>query len=134
MTTPDDNPTFRTLPASALAVVIEPRPTVADTVADCLRSRGYDVRVASSHSGAAASVIEREPVHILIAAVPAPGDDRSGAYLARARATHPGMAIVIMLSDPDEPAENAPLTAIRLVKPFDKAALARSIDAACAIA
>lgn len=119
---------------SSLAVVIEPRPTVADAVADCLRARGYDVLVATSHSDAAASVIQRERVDFLAAAVPAPGEDRSGAYLANARLKNPGMAIVIMLSDPSEPAEGAPLTAIRLIKPFDRADLTRAIEHAHAAA
>lgn len=114
----------------SFAVVIEPRPTVADTVADCLRRDGYEVMVTSTHVGAAASVITHERVDFLVAAVPAPGEDRSGAYLAEARAKNPGMGIVIMLSDPEEPTEDAPLTAIRLVKPFDRAELERAIKQA----
>ncbi|WP_043695931.1 hypothetical protein [Luteibacter sp. 9133] len=120
--------------SSSLAVVIEPRSTVADAVADCLRARGYDVLIATSHSGAAASVILRERVDFLAAAVPAPGEDRSGAYLADARLKNPGMAIVIMLSDPSEPTEDAPLTAIRLIKPFNRDDLTRAIEHAHAVA
>jgi hypothetical protein len=122
------------LTSSSLAVVIEPRATVADTVADCLRMRGYDVLVATTHIGAAASVIEREQVDFLAAAVPAPGEDRSGAYLADARVKNPGMAIVIMLSDPEEPTEDAPLIAIRLTKPFSRDELDRAIDQAHLVA
>lgn len=114
-----------------LAVVIEPHPIVADTVADCLRDHGYDVLCVPTHLGAAAVVIDRERVDFLAAAVPAPGEDRSGAYLAVARLKNPGMAIVVMLSDPDEPTEDAPLTAARLIKPFDRQALNRAIDEAC---
>lgn len=123
-----------TLIPSWLAVVIEPRATVADTVAECLRARGYDVLVAATHIGAASSVIERHHVDFLAAAVPAPGKDRSGAYLAEARVKNPGMAIVVMLSDPNEPTEDAPLTAIRLVKPFSRNDLIRAIDDAHAVA
>ncbi|MEX1826869.1 hypothetical protein [Luteibacter sp. CQ10] len=115
---------------SLFAAVIEPHAIVADAVADFLRARGYDVLVATTHTGAAASVIARERVEFLIAAVPAPGEDRSGAYLAKARLKNPGMAIVIMLSDPDEPTEDAPLTAVRLLKPFDLEQLTRAIDQA----
>lgn len=124
----------RMLISNALAMVIEPRPIVADAVADCLRVRGYDVLVAPTHGGAAASVIARERVDFLVAAVPAPGEDRSGAYLAEARLKNAGMAIVIMLSDPQEPTEDAPLTAIRLIKPFDRAELERALAQASAIA
>lgn len=119
---------------SSLAVVIEPRAIVADAVADCLRVRGYDVLVAATHTGAAASVIARERVDFLVAAVPAPGEDRSGAYLAQARLKNPGMAIVIMLSDPDEPTEDAPMTAVRLIKPFDRDQLTRAVEQARAVA
>ncbi|UPG88210.1 hypothetical protein L2Y96_12350 [Luteibacter aegosomaticola] len=113
-----------------LAVVIEPHPIVADTVADCLRERGFDVLSVPTHFGAAARVIEHERVDFLAAAVPAPGEDRSGAYLAVARLKNPGMAILVMLSDPDESTEDAPLTAARLVKPFDRQALTHAIDEA----
>ncbi|MEX1826859.1 hypothetical protein [Luteibacter sp. CQ10] len=101
-----------------IAVVIEPRPTLADTVADALRRRGYEVLVASTHTGGAKAVLADAQVDFLVAAVPAPGEDRSGAYLAAARERHPPMKTVVMLSDPDEDAKDAPLGAIKLVKPF----------------
>ena len=117
-----------------LAVVIEPRLSLAETVADALRVRGYEVMVAANHVGAAAQVIARDHVHFLVAAVPAPGEDRSGAYLAVAREKNPGLAVVAMLSDPTEPAEEAPATAVKIVKPFSRTQLENAIDLALELA
>lgn len=113
-----------------IAVVVEPRPMLADTVADALRKRGYDVLVASTHSGGAKAVLADAQVDFLVAAIPAPGEDRSGAYLADARARNPAMKTVVMLSDPDEDATDAPLGAIKLVKPFTLEALESALDQA----
>ncbi|WP_285402427.1 hypothetical protein [Luteibacter sp. ME-Dv--P-043b] len=113
-----------------IAVVIEPRATLADTVADALRKRGYEVYVASTHSGGAKAVIADAQVDFLIAAVPAPGEDRSGAYLADARARNTALKTVVMLSDPLEDATDAPLGAIKLVKPFTVNILEEAIEQA----
>lgn len=113
-----------------IAVVIEPRPMLADTVADALRTRGYEVLVASTHSGGAKTVLADAQVDFLVAAIPAPGEDRSGAYLADVRAQNPAMKTVVMLSDPEEDASEAPIGAIKLVKPFTVDELNEALDQA----
>lgn len=113
-----------------IAVVIEPRPMLADTVADALRTRGYEVLVASTHSGGAKAVLADAQVAFLVAAIPAPGEDRSGAYLADVRAKNPQMKTVVMLSDPEEDASEAPIGAIKLVKPFTIDELNEALDQA----
>jgi DNA-binding NtrC family response regulator len=112
------------------AVVIEPRSSLADTAAEVLRHRGYETLTASTHASAAGLVEHLAHVDFLAASVPAPGEDRTGAYLEKAREKNPSMAIVIMLSDPDERAEDAPLDAVRLTKPFGLEALESAIDRA----
>jgi DNA-binding response OmpR family regulator len=119
-----------THPLPPIAVVIEPHATLADTVADALRKRGYEVYVASTHSGGAKAVLANAQVDFLIAAVPAPGEDRSGAYLADARARNTALKTVVMLSDPLEDATDAPLGAIKLLKPFTVEALEEAINQA----
>lgn len=124
------------MPANALplAVVIEQSACLAETIADCLALRGFRCVVAATHVGAAAQILEEARVDFLVAAVPAPGEDRSGAYLARARRANPGMPIVIMLSDPGEPAEDAPASAVRLCKPFDRTTMDEAVDRAAVFA
>ena len=117
-----------------LAVVIEPRSPLAGTLAEALHARGFEVVVASTHVGAARLVASQDKVDFLIAAVPAPGEDRSGAYLEDARNKNPSLAVVIMLSDPNESAVDAPANAVRLVKPFDLRQLAQAIDEATSAA
>lgn len=116
-----------------IAIIIEPRATLADTIADALRKRGFDVMVAATHSGGAQAALDQAVVDFLIAAVPAPGEDRSGAYLADARTLNPDLKTVVMLSDPDEDGHEAPLGAIRLVKPFERAELEEAIAQALAV-
>lgn len=116
-----------------IAVVIEPGATLADTVADALRRRGYDVFVAATHSSGAKAIVADARVDFLVAAIPAPGEDRSGAYLAEARVRNPHLKTVIMLSDPDEDATDAPLGAIKLVKPFTVEELEDTLDQASKI-
>lgn len=113
-----------------LAVVIEPHPPLADAVADVLRVKGLDVLIAATHIGAADLVIEREEVHFLAAAVPAAGEDRAGAYLAEARRKNPGLAVLVMLSDPTEDTAGAPGTAVTILKPFSRSELDRAITRA----
>ncbi|KAG9613507.1 hypothetical protein KCV01_g1162, partial [Aureobasidium melanogenum] len=120
-------------PLLPIALVIEPRSILADTVADVLRKRGFDVFVASTHSGGAKAAIAQAYVDVLVAAVPAPGEDRSGAYLAEARERNPQLKTVIMLSDPEEDATDAPLGAIKLIKPFTVEELEEALDHAHAI-
>ena len=119
-------------PADSLpiAMIIEPRAMLADTVADAVRIRGYEVFVAATHSGGARAVIADAQVALLVAAVPAPGEDRTGAYLADARVRNPALKTVVMLSDPEEDALEAPLGSIRLVKPFTVEALNEALDQA----
>jgi hypothetical protein len=116
-----------------LAIIIEPRATLADTIADALRARRFEVMVASTHAGGAKAALDHAVVDFLIAAVPAPGEDRTGAYLAHARDLNPDLKTVVMLSDPDEDAVEAPLGAIRLVKPFERAELEEAIAQALAV-
>jgi hypothetical protein len=59
--------------------------------------------------------------------VPAPGESHSGAYLDEARKKNPGLAVVIMLSDPHENIDDAPPGAVQLIKPFDRAQLDAAI-------
>ncbi|QWT20768.1 hypothetical protein KPL74_01870 [Bacillus sp. NP157] len=113
-----------------LAVVIEPRSSLAGTIAEVLRHRGYETVTASTHASAAGLVEHLAHVDFLAAAVPAPGEDRTGAYLEKAREKNPGMAIVIMLSDPDERAEDAPPDVVRIIKPFGLEVLESAIDLA----
>jgi DNA-binding response OmpR family regulator len=113
-----------------LAVVIEPRSPLAGTLAEALHGRGFEVVVASTHSGAARLVLSQDKVDFLIAAVPAPGEDHAGAYLEEARMKNPTLAVVIMLSDPNEVTDGAPAAAVRLVKPFDMNQLSHAIDEA----
>jgi len=113
-----------------LAVIIEPRSPLAGTLAEVLHARGFEVVVASTHAGAAGLVVAQDKVDFLIAAIPAPGEDRSGAFLEEARKKNPALGVVIMLSDPHESTEGAPATAVRLIKPFDTHQLAHAIDEA----
>lgn len=120
--------TTSTLPP--IAIVVEPRATLADTVADALRSRGFEVLVAATHVGGAQSALDHAQVDVLIAAVPAPGEDRTGAYLAHARALNPSLRTIVMLSDPAEDAPEAPQDAQRLIKPFTVIELEEALDQA----
>lgn len=113
-----------------IAMIIEPRAMLADTVADALRVRGYDVFVAATHSGGARAVLANAQVDLLVAAIPAAGEDRSGSYLADARARNPALKTVVMLSDPEEDATDAPVGAIRLLKPFTVEQLEEALDKA----
>jgi DNA-binding response OmpR family regulator len=110
-----------------LAVIIEPRSELAGTLAEALHTKGFEVMLASTHAGAANLVVAQARVDFLIAAVPAPGEEHSGAYLEAARARNPDLAVVIMLSDPNEKIDDAPAAAVRLFKPFDRAQLEAAI-------
>lgn len=101
---------------------------LADTLADALRSRGFEVLVAATHVGGAQSALDYAQVDVLIAAVPAPGDDRTGAYLAHARALNPSLRTIVMLSDPAEDVPEAPPDARRLIKPFTVIQLEEALD------
>ncbi|UPG92777.1 hypothetical protein [Luteibacter aegosomatissinici] len=116
-----------------IAIIVEPSTTLADTVADALRQRGFEVFVAATHSGGAHSALAHAVVDFLIAAVPAPGEDRTGAYLALARERNPALRTVVMLSDPDEDATEAPIGAIKLTKPFTVTELDEAIEQALAV-
>lgn len=113
-----------------IAVVIEPHAVLADTVADALRRRGHEVLVAATHTGGAKAVIAAAQVDFLVAAVPAPGEDRNGAFLRDARQHNPALRTVVMLSDPEEDAKGAPVGSIKLVKPFTLDELELAIDQA----
>lgn len=116
---PNDNPRF--------AVVIEPDSDLADTVADVLRRRGYEVATAATHVGGADKAKQHGWVDAAVAAVPAPGEDHDGAYLEEAREVNPGMCMVVMLSDPLASTAGAPQDAVQLVKPFSAAELERAV-------
>lgn len=111
-----------------LAVVIEPRDALAQTVAEVLRQRGFEVLTASTHAGGARQVEHVARVDFLAAAVPAPGEDHAGAYLEAAREKNHAMAVVVMLSDPCEPADDAPTGAVPIIKPFSRNELIGAID------
>lgn len=116
------------------AIVIEPHHPLAQTVADCLRTRGFHVAIAGTHVGGAALATSHGKVAFLAAAVPAPGESHVGAYLAQARATNPALAALIMLSDPNEDVTDAPPRAAKIVKPFAVAELRDAIERALASA
>ncbi|HEY4091664.1 MAG TPA: hypothetical protein VGN46_09130 [Luteibacter sp.] len=113
-----------------LAVVIEPSTALAQTVAEVLGQRGFETLTASTHAGAARQVEQITCVDFLAAAVPAPGEDHAGAYLEEAQKKNAGMKVVVMLSDPDEPADDAPKGAVRIIKPFSRDELMAAVDRA----
>lgn len=114
------------------AIVIEPHSPLADTVADVLRKRGYQVAVAGTHAGAAALALSHGRVDFLAAAVPAPGESHSGAYLEEARKANPDLAVLVMLSDPKEDISDAPPLAAKIVKPFSVLELGAAVVRALA--
>lgn len=117
-----------------IAVVIEVRKDLADTVCDFLTSYGYRAISAPTHAKAAERAIEHHEVALLAASVPAPDESRAGIYLEEAARKNPGMAVVLMLSDPLEVAEDVPRQSIRIVKPFDREELIAAITSSEAMA
>lgn len=116
--------------ALPFAIVIEPKSMLADMVADALRRRGYEVVTATTHVGGAEKALAHGKVDLAIAAVPAPGEDRTGAYLLEARKANSRMRLVVMLSDPLESTDGAPPDCVKLVKPFSVAELEAAVDEA----
>lgn len=112
------------------AIVVEPDPLLADTVADVLRRRGYTVDTAATHVGGAEKAREHERVDTAVAAVPAPGEDLDGAYLDEARKVNPNLCMVVMLSDPDASVAGAPAAAVQLLKPFSVSDLEWAVSVA----
>ena len=112
-----------------VAVVIEHRGNLAETVCDFLTSYGYLAIATSTHAEAARCAVELHDVTLLAASVPAPDEDRAGIYLADALRRNPRMAVVLMLSDPLEEADDAPDQSVRIVKPFSREALVGAIMA-----
>lgn len=110
-----------------IAVVIEVRPDLAETVCDFLTSYGYLAISAPTHAEAAKRAVEHHQVALLAASVPAPDENRAGIYLDEAARKNPGMAVVLMLSDPLEVADDAPAQSIRIVKPFGREELIAAI-------
>jgi DNA-binding response OmpR family regulator len=117
---------------SGYAIVIEPHHPLAQTLAECLRQRGFAVGITGTHIGGAAMALSHGRVDFLAAAVPAPGEDLAGAYLADARVANPCMAVIIMLSDPKEDISHAPTRAVKIVKPFNLLELAAAVGLALA--
>jgi hypothetical protein len=74
--------------------------------------------------------LARGKIDLVVAAVPAPGESRDGAYLEEARRINPAMHAVVMLSDPSESVGAAPKNAVQIVKPFSVAQLERALDEA----
>jgi len=111
-----------------LAVVIGPVTGLLSIIADSLTRRGYEVAAASTHTQAPLMVATRDLVNFLIALVPTPDEEKHGAYLQLARERNLALAIVVMLSEPDQATDDIPPTAVTLVKPFDGAELSRAID------
>jgi CheY-like chemotaxis protein len=114
------------------AIVIEPRPALAELVGEVLQRWGYEVSVASTHVGAAQVAQRTGRVDLAIAAVPAPGEDRTGAYLEEAARQNPTMCMVVMLSDPNEVPRGAPAEVERVVKPFTVLELQEAVQRAIA--
>jgi DNA-binding response OmpR family regulator len=117
---------------SGYAIVIEPHHPLAETVADCLRTRGFSVGIAGTHAGGAALALSHGGVDFLAAAVPAPGESHDGAYLAEARNANPDIGVVIMLSDPKEDISDAPPHAVKIEKPFSLTQLSAAVERAMA--
>lgn len=113
-----------------LAVVIEPSDALAQTVAEVLRQHGFETLTASTHAGGARQVEKIPRVDFLAAAVPAPGEDHGGAYLEAARTKNDAMGVLVMLSDPNEPLDDAPRDAIRIIKPFSRDELRAGVERA----
>ncbi|UPG88245.1 hypothetical protein L2Y96_12525 [Luteibacter aegosomaticola] len=118
------------MPRQLLAVVIEPSSALAQTVAEVLGQRGFETLTASTHAGGARQVEQVARVDFLAAAVPAPGEGHAGAYLEEARRKNASMKVVVMLSDPDEPVDDAPRGAVRIIKPFSRDELMAAVDRA----
>jgi DNA-binding response OmpR family regulator len=114
-------------PYREFAIVIEPKPMLADMIGDYLSRAGYDVAVTATHVGGAGIAKAHGKVDLAVAAVPAPGEDSHGAYLEEARATNPAMRMVVMLSDPLASIAGAPLDAVQLIKPFSVEELDRAV-------
>ncbi|WEN14284.1 hypothetical protein PY254_13695 [Rhodanobacter sp. AS-Z3] len=117
-----------------VAIVIEARKDLADTVCDFLSTYGYRAIAAPTHAEAAKRAVDHHEVALLAASVPAPDETRAGVYLEDAARKNPGMAVVLMLSDPLEVADDAPPQSIRIVKPFDREALIVAITSSEALA
>jgi DNA-binding response OmpR family regulator len=111
-----------------IAIIIEPLADLAEALGDVLTEHGFHVLTAATHIGAAALADGHCP--LLIACVPAPGDRLDLAYLAECRQACGDIATVLLLSDPAEACEGAPLSAVPLVKPFERAELLLAVDAA----
>ncbi len=120
-------------PVQRIAIVIEPEPLLADLIAEALRRLGYDVATAATHVGGAVLAATYGRVDFGVVAVPAPGEDRSGSYLVEARKANVSMGMVVILSDPEDIANEVPRSAVRIVKPFSfdelKRAVARATSA-----
>ena len=123
--------TFR---RDGIAVVIEPRKDLADAVCDFLTNYGYRAISAPTHAEAAKRAVEHHEVALLAASVPAPDEGRAGIYLDDAARKNPGMAVVLMLGDPLEVADDAPQQSIRIVKPFNQEELIVAIRSSEALA
>lgn len=113
--------------SSLFAIVIEPKPLLADIISDCLKRGGYDVFACATHAAAATEAEAHVSVHLVVAAVPAPGEDGAGAYLLVARKRNPGMGVVVTVYEPDASLDGAPADAVRLLKPFSLAELEAAI-------
>ena len=119
---------------AGVAVVIEFRQDLADTVCDFLTSYGYEAITAPTHAEAATRALGYHDIALLAASVPAPDESRAGIYLDDASRKNPRMAVVLMLSDRLEVADNAPAQSVRIVKPFDRDELIRAIKTSEALA
>lgn len=123
--------TFR---REGIAVVVEARKDLAEMVCDLLTSYGYLAISAPTHTEAANRAIEHQKVTLLAASVPAPDESRAGIYLEDAARQSPRMAVVLMLNDPLEEANDAPRQSVRIVKPFSREELMAAITSSEALA
>lgn len=105
-------------PVRRIAIVIEPRPVLADLVAEALQRMGYEVATAATHAGGAIKAAAYGRVDLGVAAVPALGEERRDSYLLEARNANDRMCMIVMLSDPTQPTDDAPPSAETIVKPF----------------
>lgn len=108
-------------PAQKIAIIIESSYAVAAVVESVLLESDYHVVISVSHRNAVIKAQGFPSIHLLAACVPAADDEQLGSYLAHARATQQRkMAVVLMLSDNVDAADDAPEFAQRLFKPFGR--------------
>ena len=120
-------------PREAGVVLVEDDPDVRSGLAEALRARGFDVHEAET-AAAALELVERVRPEVLVSDVVMPGG--SGIDLAeRARALHPGLAVVLVTGHADETLDRHGARAVPHVvlhKPVSADDLAAAVERALA--